>query len=83
MGWLVNATLRPLYSRERDPSPIVQESRWASGLVWKGAEHLDTTPGSLDFIRATTFFIQLVTVPPTGNKLPCSFVLYSEHIHGN
>jgi hypothetical protein len=26
MGWVVNATPRPLYSRERDPVPIVQEA---------------------------------------------------------
>jgi hypothetical protein len=25
-GWVVNATLRPLYPRERDPVPIVQEA---------------------------------------------------------
>jgi hypothetical protein len=25
-GWVVNATPRPLYSRERDPVPIVQEA---------------------------------------------------------
>jgi hypothetical protein len=29
--WVVNATLRPLYSRERDPVPIIglQEAGWA------------------------------------------------------
>ena len=33
----------PLYLRERDPSPIVQEVGWAPGLVWTGAENLATT----------------------------------------
>jgi hypothetical protein len=30
MGWVVNATLRPLYARERDPVPVVQEVGSAS-----------------------------------------------------
>jgi hypothetical protein len=28
-GWVVNATPQPLYPRERDPVPIVQEGGWA------------------------------------------------------
>ena len=36
----VNATLRPLYPRERDPVPIVQEVGWASVPVWTGAQNL-------------------------------------------
>jgi len=43
MGWVVNATLRPLYSRERAPLPIVQEAGWIPGPVWKGAENLAPT----------------------------------------
>jgi len=34
MGWVVNATLRPLYSREREPMTIVQEAG-RSGPMWK------------------------------------------------
>jgi hypothetical protein len=30
-GRVVNATSRPLYTRERDPVPIVQEDGWAPG----------------------------------------------------
>ena len=37
---MVNATPRPLYPRERDPVPIVQEAGWALGPVWTGAENL-------------------------------------------
>ena len=40
MGWVVNATPWPLYSRERDPVPILQEAGWAPGPVWTGAENL-------------------------------------------
>jgi len=38
MGWVDKATLRPLYPRERDPLPIVQEGRWAVGPVWTDVE---------------------------------------------
>jgi hypothetical protein len=27
----------------KDPVPIVQEARWAPGLIWTGAENLDPT----------------------------------------
>ena len=45
MGWVVNATPRLLYPRERDPVPIVQEAGWATGPVWTGAENLAPSPG--------------------------------------
>ena len=35
---MANATLRPLYLRERDPVPIAQEAGWAPGPVRMGAE---------------------------------------------
>ena len=43
MGWVVNSTLRPLYLRERDSVPILQEFGWAPGPVWTGAENLALT----------------------------------------
>ena len=43
MGWVVNATFRPLYPRERDPVLIVQGAVWALGPVWTGAENLVPT----------------------------------------
>ena len=43
MGWVVNATFRPLYRRETDPVPIAKEAGWAPGPVWKGAENLAPT----------------------------------------
>jgi hypothetical protein len=30
----------PLYPRERDPEPIVQDAEWAPEPVWTGAENL-------------------------------------------
>jgi len=38
MGWVVNATLRPLYSREGGSEPIAEEAGWAPGPVWTGVE---------------------------------------------
>jgi hypothetical protein len=43
MGWVVNATPRPLYPRERDPVPFVQEMGWGPGPAWSGAENLTPT----------------------------------------
>jgi len=40
MGWVVNATPRPLYLWERDSVPIVYEAGWAPGPIWTGAENL-------------------------------------------
>jgi hypothetical protein len=43
MGWVVNATARPLFTRKRDLVPIVQETGWAPGPVWTGTENLAST----------------------------------------
>jgi hypothetical protein len=42
-GWGVSDTHRPLFTPEKDPAPIVQETGWAPGLVWTGAENLSPT----------------------------------------
>ena len=42
-GWMVNATLRPLYAREWDLVPIMWEAGWISGPVWTGVENLAPT----------------------------------------
>ena len=38
--WVVNAATRPLFSREKDPIPVCQDSWWGSGPVWTGTENL-------------------------------------------
>ena len=43
MGWVVNATSRPLYPWERDPVPIVPVAGLDPGPVWTGAENLAPT----------------------------------------
>jgi hypothetical protein len=40
---VVKSTPQPLYPRERDPVTIVQETGWAPGPVWTGAENLAPT----------------------------------------
>jgi predicted RNA-binding protein YlxR (DUF448 family) len=40
---VLNATFRPLYSREREPVLIVQEAGWAPETVWTGTENLAPT----------------------------------------
>jgi len=39
-GWAVNASLLPLYPRERDPVPILQKAGWNSKPAWKYTENL-------------------------------------------
>jgi hypothetical protein len=41
--WVLKATPRTLFSRERDPVNIVQEAGWAPRPVWTGAENLAPT----------------------------------------
>jgi len=40
---VVSLTPRPLFTPEKDPAPIVQETGWAPGSVWTGAENLTPT----------------------------------------
>ena len=42
MGWVANATPRPLYPG-KDPVPVVYEDGWVPGPVWPDAENLTST----------------------------------------
>ena len=42
-GWCVSVTPRPLFTPGKDPVPIVQESVWTPGPVWRGEENLAPT----------------------------------------
>ena len=53
MGWVVNATPRPLYPQERDPAPNVQEAGWASALVSMGPQNL--APSGPQILDRLTF----------------------------
>jgi hypothetical protein len=49
---MVNATPRPLYPREKDPVPIVQEAVWAPGLyMLTGKPKGNAALGKLTSIR--------------------------------
>jgi hypothetical protein len=50
MGWVVNATPRPLNPWERDPVPIVQEAVWAPGPAWTCVKNI-ALAGVLSFHR--------------------------------
>jgi hypothetical protein len=55
MGWVVSATPRPLYRRERNTVPIVQEAGWAPEPVWKGADnpaHPGFDPWTFQFVAS-------------------------------
>jgi len=38
-GWMIKATLRPLYPQERDPVLILQDVEWDTVPVWTGAKN--------------------------------------------
>ena len=42
-GWGVSVTPRPLFTRGKNPVPIVQEDGWTPGPVWTGEENLAPT----------------------------------------
>jgi hypothetical protein len=44
-GWILvaKAKSRPLYRRETNPLPLVQEAGWPRGSVWTDAENLAPT----------------------------------------
>jgi len=46
-GWVVSRTPRPHFTPGKDPVPILQETGWAPGPVWKGEKsrpHRDSIP---------------------------------------
>jgi hypothetical protein len=43
-GWGVSVTPRPIFTPGKEPVPVVQETGWAPGPVWTGAENL-AAPG--------------------------------------
>ena len=67
-GWVVNVTPRPLYPREWELVPIVQEAGWVSGPV--GTLAVNTLVFSLYLIR--TWFVVLIV-------LHFAFCLYLKH----
>ena len=69
MGWVIKATLRPLYPRERAPVPTVQEAVWAPGPVRTGAEKRKSLPST----GVQTRTVQLVASRHTDKDAPALF----------
>ena len=73
MGWVVTTTPRPLYPREGDPLPLAQETGWATGPVWTGAQNPALTrirslerPVSSESLHRLSYLIQ----PQSKLKIP-------------
>jgi hypothetical protein len=56
----VSVTPRPFSTPGKDPVPIVQETGWALGPVWTGAENLVPTGIFFIFVRIV-YFVVLVS----------------------
>ena len=81
---MVNATPPPLYPREREPVPIVQEARWVPGPVWTGAKYLVPTA---TLSRPTpSYYLDIITplqlAAKLRSKLP-ALKTASEHLYFN
>ena len=42
-GWVVNGMPWLLYPQQRDLEPIIQDTRWATGIVWRGRQNISPT----------------------------------------
>jgi hypothetical protein len=75
---VVNANPRPLYPREREPVPILQEAGWAPRPVWKGAKYL--APHQ-DFFCILLCSVCTSAVLVSSSWLSCifPFVFYVQH----
>jgi len=71
MGWMVNPTPRRLYSRQRDPVPIVEETQWAPGPFFRGSENFASTG-----IRSPDSPALSESVTPTELYWPTKFPSY-------
>jgi len=70
-GCVVSVILRPLYSRERDPLPIVYEAGWAPGSIWTGVEILAPTGIRSRTIQPVAIRSTDCTIPVHGNNAVC------------
>ena len=66
MGWVVNATPRPIYPR-KDPVPIVYEAGWAPGPVWTGEEKPPAQ--GFDLGHAVAQLVEALRYKPKGRGL--------------
>ena len=80
MGWLVNATARPLYPRERDSVPTVYEAGWAPGSVWTGEEYLAHTGIRSPVRPARSQSLHRLSYPGPFKRNQTETNTYDEHL---
>jgi hypothetical protein len=73
---VVNATPRPLYARERDPAPVVQEAGRSPGPVWTRAENLAPTGIRSAGCPALSELLYLLLYPGPHQVNVCRFTDY-------
>jgi len=83
MGWVVNATLRPLYPRKRETVPIIQEARWGTQVRAERVRKI-YSPSGFDPLtsqplasRYTEYAIPALEGITATNKITSS-ILFSE-----
>jgi len=77
-GWGVSVTPRPVFTRGKDPVPIVQDAGWAPGPVRTGAENLVPTGiRSPDRpARSQSLYRQRYITNTVAFKVTCAIGLY-------
>jgi len=61
--WAVSASLLPLYRRESDPVPILQEAGWDSKPAWKCMENLIPWPFELGTVQPLAIYYTCCVIP--------------------
>jgi len=80
-GWAVNASLLPLYPRERDPVPILQEAVWNSKPAWKYTENLIPQTFELGAVQTLGIYYTDCAIPAYNSNvnniiMVKTFILY-------
>jgi len=75
MGWVVNATYRPLYLRETDTVPIVQAAWWVPRPVWRDVK-ISPPPG---FVAIPTELSRQLTALYTATRTELHSLHYISH----
>ena len=76
--WGVSVTPLPLFTPGKDPVPIVQETGWALGPVWTGAENLSYTGTRSPYLPARSQSLYRLSYPSHG-QLYTFYILRLRH----
>jgi hypothetical protein len=77
-NWAVNASPLPLYPREREPVPILQEGGWDSKTAWKCTENLIPQTFELGTVQPLASYYTDCAIPAYNNNAMniITFILY-------